>query len=217
MFQLRDCPDKTKFEFGAQLTLFDEPPRAQCIRFELGSCPAPCARVCSPESYRNNVTRALDFLNGPDRETLNRLEEAMTKASLEQNFERAAVIHRQWEALRRLDRQLGRLRRCEQAINGVMSCRVSRSRQLWMVLRGGRLVATFPEPRSKRQAEEAIQSLESARLQPVHSPENILHINLQLIVASWFRKRPEDIDSLQTFEKLIDECKRRVELYSRVA
>ena len=44
-FQLRDCADKTKFIFNDQLQLFGDLSAAQCIRYELGTCPGTLCRL----------------------------------------------------------------------------------------------------------------------------------------------------------------------------
>ncbi len=216
-FQLRDCSDKTKFEFTDQLVLFAETVRAQCIRHELGSCPAPCARTCSPATYRSNVERAVAFLNGSDTTTLPHLERQMSDAAARFHFERAAVLRNQWQALSRLDRQLGRLKRLETVINGIMACPVSRSRRLWTVFRGGRLAATILEPRSARQAAEAAEALTNIHRQPVEASGNILDINLQLIVASWFKKNRDDIQRLVPTNEMAEACLIKAKGYSRSA
>ena len=42
-FGLRDCPDRVPMIFRDQLQLFDEPRTAQCPRFDMETCLAPCA------------------------------------------------------------------------------------------------------------------------------------------------------------------------------
>ncbi len=217
VFRLRDCSDKTKFEFGAQLTLFEEPPRAKCIRFELGSCPAPCARICSIGEYKNNLRRAESFLQGKDTETLPMLEQAMNEASAKWHFERAAILRNHWEALDRLDRQLKRFRWSHSRIDGILTCPLSRGRNLWAVFRHGALAATIPEPRSERQINEAIDLLQTTQSQKWEPAAKILDINLQLIVSSWFRKNNNDLRQLRSFADAIEDCQSMVERYRRTA
>jgi excinuclease ABC subunit C len=217
VFRLRDCPDKTKFEFGAQLTLFEEPPRAKCIRFELGSCPAPCARTCSASEYKSNLRRAESFLRGNDTETLPMLEQAMNEASRKWHFERAAILRNHWEALNRLDRQLKRFRWSHSRINGILTCPLSRGRNLWAVFRNGALSATIPEPRSERQVNEAIDLLRFNQTKKWEPSAKILDINLQLIVSSWFRKNIDDLRQLRSFADTLDYCAAIIERYRRSA
>lgn len=141
----------------------------------------------------------------------------MQEAAARHQFERAAVLRNQWQALSRLDRQLGRLRRCAETIHGVMTCPVSPSRRLWTVFRGGRVAATLLEPRSHRQAEIAKATLEAAAKQAVHPTSNILEINLQLIVASWFKKAPSELTKLVPIEEMVAECQSRRDAYRRTA
>ncbi len=112
-FRLRDCPDKTKFEFNNQQTLFDDPATAKCIRYELGSCPAPCAGLCSARGYQENVQHAINFLEGRDSSILLKLEHDMLEAARKQAFEVAAVLRDYLDHLTWLDRRLGSLRRAK--------------------------------------------------------------------------------------------------------
>ena len=94
IFSLRDCPDKTKFRFANQKMLFDNPQSAGCIRYELGTCPGPCASLCDTRQYMTHVQKATDFLIGgvQSKQVLDRLQRTMKEAALAQNFERAAVV-----------------------------------------------------------------------------------------------------------------------------
>ena len=61
-----------------------------CLNYQIGQCDAPCQGQIGKEAYRENVDRALDFLNGNYTPVLKMLEEKMQKASEELNFEDAA-------------------------------------------------------------------------------------------------------------------------------
>ena len=60
-----------------------------CLNYHIKRCMAPCAGVVSKEEYRENVEKAIDFLNGNDRETEKILREKMEIAAEKQEFELA--------------------------------------------------------------------------------------------------------------------------------
>ena len=207
VFRLRDCPDKTKFEFNNQRTLFDDPATAKCIRYELGSCPAPCAGMCSTRGYQQNVQRAMDFLEGRDNSILIKLEYEMLEAAKNHAFEVAAVLRDYLENLTWLDRRLSSLRRAKTTLNGVVPIRTHRGRQCWVVLRGGRLMMTAGSPDRASRAEHAEVRLTKIAQQSLETPANLLEMQLQLIVISWFRKNPDLLTQMMSFESAIDACR----------
>lgn len=217
VFKLRDCPDTTKFQFSSQLRLFDEPARAKCIRHELGSCPAPCANLCSPGEYRENLHKLLRFLDGQDRSTLSTLEQQMIVAGQSRNFERAAILRNHWHALGRLDRQLHRLRTARVKINGVMQIPQRSGREVWLVFRHGTLFAAMLEPRSANQAAAAQAVIrEAQRSSPTISTE-ILQIYFQIIVQSWFSKNRNDLQQLLALDDFAVELEQKLQRYQRRA
>lgn len=212
VFGLRDCPDKTPFEYGDQLRLFGDPGRAACLRYELGSCPGPCAALCTRQAYQRRLQAGLNFLSRGGGEILKSLEIRMLQAGARLQFERAATLRDQFAALSRLDRQLGRLRIAERTINGILPVIAHRGRQVWLVFRRGQLVRSIVQPRSRQQAIEAAKQLERLAIETPRHASEILDINLQLIVSAWFRKHRQRLDDLISFEAKIKKC---LELKSR--
>jgi excinuclease ABC subunit C len=206
-FRLRDCPDKTRFEFNNQRTLFDDPATAKCIRYELGSCPAPCAGMCSARGYQENVQRAIDFLEGRDSSILLRLEHDMLEAARKQVFEVAAVLRDNLDHLTWLDRRLGSLRRAQTMLNGVVPIRTHLGRRCWLILRGGRLMMTAGRPDRASRAQQAEDRLKKIAQQTAELPTNLLEMQLQLIVISWFRKHPDQLAELMSFDTAIKACR----------
>jgi excinuclease ABC subunit C len=206
LFGLRDCPEKTKFEFGNQLQLFAEPPRAQCIRYELGSCPAPCAGVCSRSQYDSGIKDAMDFLEGRNRTVVQQVENEMNLAASRMQFERAAVMRDRFKSIRWLDRQLHRLRDCQKRLNGVVPVVARRKRVVWLVLRGGVLVANLIEPTNPKEARQASDQIRKLANRSLDAPTNRLDIKLQLIVSAWFRKQKDWYERIVSFEDIIERC-----------
>ena len=88
MFLLRDCTDST---FGSRTR--------PCLQFQIKRCSAPCVGKISPDSYRQTVKDAEDFLNGKTTAIQARLASEMSAASEELEFERAAALRDRIKAL----------------------------------------------------------------------------------------------------------------------
>lgn len=208
VFQLRDCPDKTKFEFQNQSFLFDdEPATAKCIRYELGTCPGPCAGMCGSSDYKVLVGEAVEFLNGNRPQVLESLESRMHNAASRQAFEMAAIYRDSLDQLCWLDRRLTGLRMAQQQLNGVLEIDARRQRTAWMLLRGGKLVATVPKPDNAKRAAHAKEAIENARRGSSGLSTNLLEMSLQLIVISWFRKNPKMKNRLLSFDQSLAHCR----------
>ena len=68
-----------------------EKPRRPCIHHQIGQCLAPCAGNVSPEEYAKVIDQVMEFLSGKYAPVLDALKRRMQEASLEMNYERAAV------------------------------------------------------------------------------------------------------------------------------
>ncbi len=73
-----------------------------CIDFELKLCGAPCIGWITPGEYRENVRKAMDFLNGKYEEVMQWIEAEMWKASDAWDFERAILYREKLEAVRKV-------------------------------------------------------------------------------------------------------------------
>lgn len=80
LYQLRTCNRNLPKECGSG--------RA-CLNYHIKQCTAPCQGNISQEEYRQQIKKALDFLNGSYQETLKELEENMRRASENLEFEDA--------------------------------------------------------------------------------------------------------------------------------
>ena len=209
IFQLRDCPDKTKFSFDEQQQLFDNPSSAKCIRYELSTCPGPCAGLCGRESYLGNVQQAMDFLIGgvTVRKTLDRLQTEMKQSALTQSFEKAAVLRDHFTNLRWLSRRLKQLESAERVLNGVLPIADKNNRKLWLILRGGRLIGSASAPRDAKRKQAAAEKLRAIQQQDLGLPTNLMEMNLQMIVMAWFRKYPKYKQQLIGFDQAIEGCR----------
>ena len=80
LYQLKTCNRKLPRDIGLE---------RPCLNYHIKQCMAPCQDYISKEEYRARVEQALDFLNGNYKPMLKDLEEKMTQASENLEFEEA--------------------------------------------------------------------------------------------------------------------------------
>lgn len=80
LYQLRTCNRQLPRDTGK-----DRP----CLNYHIHQCQAPCQGYISPEEYRMQIKKALDFLNGNYKPVFEELEQKMQAASAELDFEKA--------------------------------------------------------------------------------------------------------------------------------
>jgi len=87
-FMLRDCSDQT-------LKKATRP----CVRYQMGRCHGPCSLPVEPETYAREIERVRLFLEGKKELLIAQLNPLMMEASKELNFELAAKIRDQIDAI----------------------------------------------------------------------------------------------------------------------
>ncbi len=80
LYQLRTCNRQLPRDIGK-----DRP----CLNYHIHQCNGPCQGYISPEDYRIQIKKALDFLNGNYKPVLEELEQKMQAASADLDFEKA--------------------------------------------------------------------------------------------------------------------------------
>ncbi len=93
LFGLRTCRKNLPRDFGK-----DRP----CLQYHMKQCMAPCTGNIPKEEYRQQVQRALDFLNGDYNAELKRLKEKMTEASENLEFEEAIRYRDLYASVKRI-------------------------------------------------------------------------------------------------------------------
>lgn len=88
VFRLRTCED----------TVFANRSRP-CLLHQIGRCSAPCVQALSEDAYRQDVERAVRFLDGQASDVIDDIEKRMMAASDALEFEQAAVLRDQMHAL----------------------------------------------------------------------------------------------------------------------
>jgi len=73
-----------------------------CLYYHIGRCPGPCIGAVSQEEYRALVSQICRFLEGKSEEIIDDLRDQMMAASERLEFERAAALRDQIEALERV-------------------------------------------------------------------------------------------------------------------
>jgi excinuclease ABC subunit C len=193
-FQLRDCPQVQEMLFAEQRELFPALHGAGCLRYEIGTCLAPCMAACSQRAYAARVRQAKAFLAGTDLRPLELLEKEMTAAAAAQNFERAAGLRDRLSALRWLHEQLTRMRQAQAEGAVVYPVTSHDGRLLWYLIRAGRTVSVVAAPCCPETSALAAARLEEVYGADLRGGETPVfeHLAGVFLVASWFRRRPEE-------------------------
>lgn len=69
-----------------------------CITFEIKRCTAPCVEMTTKRKYKNQIKKAIAFLEGETEAVLKEVAENMHQASQDEEFEKAAEYRDQLEA-----------------------------------------------------------------------------------------------------------------------
>ena len=165
ILQLRACGQQVPIRLADQQEMFLAENAALCLRYDLGTCLAPCASGCSSAQYAARVRAARGFLGGSDLSPLAGLEKAMTTAAAAQRDEEAAVLRDQREALESLHEQLQRFREASDTITS--STRLGREGGcLWYFIRRGQVRLAIDEPQDRAAAEECLAAIERIYTRP---------------------------------------------------
>lgn len=93
LYQIRVCNRSLPKEVGN-----DRP----CLYYHIKQCKAPCQGYISQQEYREQIGKALDFLNGNRKDVLKDLKDKMMAASEELRFEEAKEYRDLIENVRRI-------------------------------------------------------------------------------------------------------------------
>lgn len=209
-FHLRDCPQRVPMIFADQLELFSVDRKPQCSRFELGTCPAPCAAGCTKQAYAKNLSQARAFLCGLDTSLLDQLEHDMLDSAENQHFERAANLRDVWMPLEWLHRHLESLRSGRHNSCFVFPARTPSGREYWLVIRQGHVADIVYPPRDQETARRTLRHLHNI-FSPVtdnQTPSPCEDLEHMLLVLSWFRANAIARDSAIAPPQAIEQCER---------
>jgi len=74
-----------------------------CLLYPIKQCTAPCAEKIDKEAYREDISRFIRFIESKHSVMLRQMRREMQEASVARQYERAAVLRDQIQALEKLD------------------------------------------------------------------------------------------------------------------
>lgn len=191
---LRDCPARTPLRFADQADLFgiDYPPL--CPRAELACCVAPCAGGSTERGYAERVRLLHSFLDGRTDRPVEILRERMRGAATRLDFEYAAELRDRIRDLEGVRDSLLRIRSLLSELTGAYSPRGGPDGAPVYALRCGQVVSVVRSVEGRGAAEPLADAARLAALAPEPdfarlNPDAVAEI---LLVARWFRRRPEE-------------------------
>jgi excinuclease ABC subunit C len=209
LFRLRDCPQSQEMIFADQREMFPVVRAAGCIRYEIGTCLGPCAAVCSQQDYAEQVRLARAFLEGRDTRVLNKIERHMADASRRLEFERAAALRDKLDVLRWLSDRLEFMRGARTKHSFIYPVAGHDSGATWFLIRQGQVRAAIAAPHdatSKQSAGELVETVYGKGSTSRRSPSE--EIDGVLLVASWFRRHPEERRRVILPRQALSACQR---------
>mgnify|MGYP003318487846 CR=1 FL=1 len=84
LYKIRTCNNSIKYG----VKCIDRP----CLNYHIGQCLAPCQGQITEECYKEQIDKALEFLNGNYGPIIKSLEQQMNTAAEELDFEKAASL-----------------------------------------------------------------------------------------------------------------------------
>jgi excinuclease ABC subunit C len=199
-FRLRDCSQKQVFRFADQLQLFDLEYRAECLRYELGTCLGPCAGACTHDAYRMNVNAAESFMDGFNDEPLVMVREQMELASTNLHYELAAQSRDTLKSLEYVHNKLGVLATVRRDYTFIYPTRGFDGCDTWYLIHSGEIVDAVRAPRSKderRTMQSTLtrwQNMTANRLDRGHGT----YAHTLYLIATWFKKNRDELKQTLT-------------------
>ncbi len=74
-------------------------PKTPCLYYKLGLCDAPCTKLITKSQYQEQMNHIIRFMKGQKGQVLKMLQDKMVRLSESQQFERAAEVRDQINAL----------------------------------------------------------------------------------------------------------------------
>lgn len=190
---LRDCSRDVPVRYADQLEFFASERSPLCVRGETGSCPAPCAGLCTGAEYRQRLTEARAFLEGRSAKPLVKLADALAAASERLDYEYAARIRDRAARLERLRAHLAACRGQAREMNLVYPVAGYGGEDRIYLIRRGRLHSDMPRPTTALEARRVVE-----RVKKVFRPRSgdgdaamgATAAAEALLAMKWFARRP---------------------------
>jgi excinuclease ABC subunit C len=205
---LRDCALDLPVVYAEQGDLFVAPRRAACLRYELGSCLGPCGGFVTQAAYEDRVAQAVAFLEGRGIAPLDRVVDAMTRASDDAAFEAAARLRDRFEALEWLFAAGSRIRAAIDALTFVYLDPGAHGDDRAYVIKRATVRGSAPAPHTpiERDAFRALVA-EHAGPEPATGALPAEAIDEMVLLLSWFRRHPAALRRTAALEAWLEEGK----------
>jgi len=208
---VRDCAASTPMSFADQADLFVDAGRRAvplCTRGELRLCLAPCVGGCTTGVYADAVAETRAFLDGETYEPIHRLTARMQDAADRQRFELAARLRERVEALHRLLEALALARGALERLTFVYSLPAEDDVSTCYLIHRGHVMSTVRVRRGRAGGRDRAHLREQARLLWSRSAEKRRRVDARtagelLVVAGWFRRKPEELERVTPVEELL--------------
>jgi excinuclease ABC subunit C len=195
-YQLRDCSQAQQMNFADHRELFPLELTPGCLRHEIGTCLGPCAAACSRADYFAQVRAVRDFLEGKDAALLQKVGRNMAAAAAAQQFERAAMLRDHLGELSWLHRHLEQIRRLRAEGSFIYPVRHWNGGSTWYLIHAGQTLAALAAPRNDGERDRASRLVRAIyeRGEQHHGGEpSLAQRDSMLLVASWFRRHPKEL------------------------
>lgn len=193
---LRDCRTEQRMIFADQRELFQLTPRTPgCIRHEIHKCLGPCVGACTVAEYDRQVAMARAFLDGLDTSPIVVLREQMEAASAALQFERAASLRDKLARLEALRDQFKQLRFAVETLSFVYTVPGIGGPDKAYIIRRGVVRAEIDAPRSRQERATLRRMVDDifGAQEPVTASVPTHEIDELLLLSSWFRKFPDEL------------------------
>jgi excinuclease ABC subunit C len=220
-FKLRDCPTTTNFHFADHQELFDSERTPKCLRYELGTCLAPCAGLSTSGQYGAAVQKAKSFLDGSDTSAIDLIRTEMMEHSKAFRFEQAGMLRDRADQLEWIHHKLTFLRTARSKNSFVYPLTGADGVCRWYLIHAGLVQAVVRQPgcvESSIVTKGLMKSVFANRFNNTTKLERCL--DTVLLVTAWFRKHGVERKALLSHRSASVRCSRlarRVEMEPTLA
>jgi excinuclease ABC subunit C len=192
-FGLRDCPDRVPMVFADQREIFAAQRSPACMRYDLGTCPAPCAGGCSRRQYAERVTAVRRFLRGRNDGILDNMRRQMLAAASARQFERAASLRDSCNALADLRNQLRNVDDAQKLYSFIYPVSSRGRTRRWYLIHQGEVRGAVAAPAGRRRSNiRCLRLLRSVYGEKPGWPAPD-DLDTLLITVRWFRLHPAEL------------------------
>ncbi len=118
-----------------------------CLNYDIGRCLAPCLGKITPAQYHKIVEEVLLFLEGRHKELIRMLNQKMKKAAAELNYERAAELRDQLQAIEQVLSRQNIVSQKRESMDVMALARVkNKGRMVVLEIREGKLLGQHNLP-----------------------------------------------------------------------